>query len=440
MMKRRIALAAAAAVALTMTGCTGGGGSSSPSPSTHTISFMGWGSDQEIATFKTIIGQYEAKYPNVKVDYITVAADDFPTKLQTMIASGKTPDVFYLQPEKVMPYANAGVIADLSDFVAKNDLFEQSNVWPKALDMYRYDGTTPGKGAIYGLPKDISAFALAYNKDMFKAAGITAPTAEHPWTWDEYAAAAKKLTHGSGAGKVYGSGSYSLESAVWSNGADWLNADHTKVTVDDPKFNQALQWTADLSLVDHAAPTPAEQTAQGDYDRFVAGKLAMMGMGSWSQGSLWADAKFDWDIMPWAVSPNSGSEAIWYGGIGLAVSSKSQDKADASNLAAFIAFNRDAQKTNVDKGQAIPNLIDMAKTEWLNTGKPPANKAEFLRILEGYGRRATQTYTYNSDWFTLFNSNVAAVMNGERTAAEYTASVQTEMQQLLDKGIQEQQK
>lgn len=416
------------------------GAGTSDAAEERTISFMGWGSDEEIATFKDMISQYEKAYPGVHVDYITVPAGDFPTKLQTMIASNETPDVFYLQPEKVMPYADAGIVADLSDFVANNELFDGDNVWPKAIDMYRYDGTTPGKGAIYGLPKDISAFALAYNKDMFDAAGIEPATDDKPWTWDDYVAAAKKLTHGEGADKVYGSGPYSLEAAIWSNGGDWLNADHTKVTVTDPAFVEALQWAADLNLVEGVAPSPEDLSSLGDYDRFVNGTLGMTGIGSWAPGGLWASADFNWDIMPWPVSPKTGKEAIWYGGIGLAVSSKSEHPDDAANLAAFIAFNRDAQQTNIDRGQAIPNLIDMAKGEYLSTTQAPEHKAEFLRILEDYGRRATQTYTYNSEWFTLFNSNVASVMSGEQSAADYTASIQGEMQDLLDKGIAEQQK
>ncbi len=438
MTKRSIAaaVAIAASAALVMSGCT-----SAPADSgKQTITFMGWGSDEEIATFKTMISQYEDAYPDVSVDYLTVPAADFATKLQTMIASKKTPDVFYLQPEKVMPYADAGVISDLSSYVDDNKLFDPANVWAKAIDMYRYDGTTPGVGAVYGLPKDISAFGLAYNKDMFDAAGITAPTDDAPWTWDEYVAAAKKLTSGEGADKVYGSGPYSLESAVWSNGGDWLNADHTKVTVTDPAFVEALQWVADLNLVEGVAPSPEELSSQGDYDRFVSGKLAMTGVGTWAQGSLWNDAKFTWDIMPWPVSPKTGKEAIWYGGIGFAVAKSSKHQEAASNLAAFLAFNKDAQQTNIEKGQAIPNLIDMAKDQWLTSGKAPANKQEFIRILEDYGRRATQTYTFNSDWFALFNSNVASVQSGQQTAAAYTASVQQEMQDLLDKGIAEQQK
>jgi multiple sugar transport system substrate-binding protein len=434
MKKRSAAVAVFAAAALVLSGCSAAQSESGE----HTITFMGWGSDTEIAVFNDMIAQYEEKYPDVKVDYITVPAADFQTKLQTMIASNKTPDVFYLAPENVMPFASSGIISDLSDYVDNNDLFDPANVWEKAIDMYRYDGTTPGKGAIYGLPKDIGPFALAYNKDLFDAAGVTAPDPETPWTWDEFVAAAKKLTTGTGDDKVYGSAPYSLESAVWSNGADWLNADHTKVTVTDPKFTEAFQWVADLILKEGVVPTSEEESSLPSFQRFMDGKLAMMGVGPWNQGGFWADAKFNWDLMPWPVSPETGERAVWYGGIGFGVSEKSKNKEDASNLAAFLAFNEDAQRTNMEQGQAVPNLIDMAKNEYLTSDKAPANKEEFIRIIEDYGRRATQTYTYNSEWFTLFNSNLASVWTGEQTAEEYAASVQDEMQQMLDEGIAEQ--
>jgi multiple sugar transport system substrate-binding protein len=436
MKKRSAAVAVFAAAALVLSGCSAAQSGSGD----HKITFMGWGSDTEIAVFNDMISQYEDKFPGVTVDYITVPAADFQTKLQTMIASNKTPDVFYLAPENVMPFADSGIIADLSSYVEDNEVFDADNVWAKALDMYRYDGTTPGVGASYGLPKDIGPFALAYNKDLFDAAGITAPDPEDPWTWDEFIAAAKTLTTGSGDAKVYGSAPYSLESAVWSNGGDWLNADHTKVTVTDPEFVEALQWVADLSLVEGVVPTSEEESSLPSFQRFMDGKTAMMGVGPWNQGGFWADAKFTWDLMPWPVSPATGERAIWYGGIGFAVSNKSDDKEDASNLAAFLAFNEDAQRTNMEQGQAIPNLIDMTTNEYLTSDKLPANKQEFIRIIEDYGRRATQTYTYNSEWFGLFNSNLASVWTGEQTAEEYAASVTEEMQGMLDDGIAEQAK
>ena len=70
MSRRRLSVALVVAAALTLAACSsnggGGGGTSTTgsgptAPAQRTITFMGWGSDAEIATFKTMISQYEAK-------------------------------------------------------------------------------------------------------------------------------------------------------------------------------------------------------------------------------------------------------------------------------------------------------------------------------------------------------------------------------------------
>jgi multiple sugar transport system substrate-binding protein len=401
-----------------------------------TISFMGWGSPQEVAVFQAMITQFEAKYPGTKVDYVNVPSSDFNTKLQTMIGARQIPDVFYLQPENVMPWADNGILYDMTNFVAANNIFTESNIWAKALDMYRYDGTRPGVGKIYGLPKDIGPFALAYNKNLFRAAGIPDPA--RAWTWDEFIENAKKLTRGEGNNRVYGSAPYSVESAVWSNGADWLDESKTRVTVDSPAFIEAIQWVADLILVHKVVPSNEEEGSLGSFQRWMEGKIGMMGIGPWSQGQFWEECDFEWDLMPWPVSPRTGQNAIWYGGMGFAVSATSSKIDSACNLAAFLAFNEDAQRTNYQMGQAIPNLKDMTFNEYMTMAKAPQNKQEFINIIETYGRRATQTYTYNSEWFTEFNANIAGVWLGEKTARDYCLSMKDAMQTMLDRGIAEQ--
>lgn len=430
----KVLVASSIAAVLALGACSSGG----DAPADNKVTFMGWGTPQEVEIFTDLIGQFEEKYSDIEVEYINVPATDFNTKLQTMIASNSIPDVFYLTPENVMPWAQNGILADLTEFTASNELFEEENIWAKAIDMYRYDGTDPGVGAIYGLPKDIGPFALAYNKDLFEAAGIPAPDSEEPWTWTEFIENSKKLTSGEGADKIYGSAPYSLESAVWSNGADWLDESHTKVTVTDPAFVEALQWVADLGLEHGVVPSSEDEGSLGSFQRFIDGRIGMMGIGPWSQAQFWDEVDFQWDIMPWPVSENTGEEAVWYGGIGYGVAEKSGNKDAASKLAAFLAFNEDAQRTAMEKGQAIPNLIDMTHDEYMTMDKAPANKQQFLNIIESVGRRATQTYTYNSEWHTLFNSNLESVWLGETSAADYVASIEPEMQELLDKGIAEQ--
>jgi len=401
------------------------------------ITFMGWGSDSEIAAYQAMIDQFEAAY-DVEVEYIVVADNEFDVKLQTMIGAGQCPDVFYCNIDNMMKYAATGSLYNLTDYVADNEIFDPDNVWTVLNNLYRFDGENQGKGDIYALPKDVSCFPIFYNVDLFKAAGVTPPTADDPWDWNDFVAAAEKLTSGEGDSKVYGTGAYSLESAVWSNGAEWVDADTlTTVKITDPAFTEALQFCADLMLVHGVAPTTTESSALSDYDRFKQGKLAMVGAGTWSLADFWANCDFTWDVMPWPVSPNTGKTAIWFGSAGLAVSATTGNPEAACNLAAYLAFNEDAQRTAYSMGQAIPMLKDMAYGEFVDAGDPPASKEVFFDMLENTARLATQSRTFNQEWFSEFNSNTAAVYNGEMTAEEYCNSIADAVQRLLDESIEQ---
>ena len=383
-----------------------------------------------------MIEQYEAAYPDVDVEYIPVADNEFDTKLQTMIGAGECPDVFYCNIDNMMKYAITGNLLDLTDYYANNEIFDQDDVWQCLLDLYRFDGENQGSGAIYAMPKDISAFPVFYNKDLFEAAGITPPTQDDPWDWNDYLEAAKKLTTGEGDDKIYGTGSYSLEAAIWSNGAEWVDQETlTKVQVTDPAFTEALQWAADLYLVHGVCPSPEEQSALSDYDRFKQGKLAMVGSGTWSLGDFWANCDFEWDVMPWPVSPNTGKTAIWFGSAGLAVSATTKHPTEAANLCAFLAYNEDSQRTAYTMGQAVPTLKSMAYGEYTESGLKPDSKYVFWDMFENTARLATQSRTFNQEWFAEFNSNTAAVFKGEMTAVEYCESINDTLQQLLDDSI-----
>lgn len=402
------------------------------------ITFMGWGTDAEIATFETMIEQFEAVYTNVEVEYIVVADNEFDTKLQSMIGAGQTPDVFYCNIDKMMKYAATGNLYDLTEYVGNNEIFDADNVWDCLLDLYRFDGNNQGSGSIYALPKDVSVFPVFYNVDLFEAAGVTPPTADAPWDWNNYLEAAKKLTTGEGDEKIYGTGAYSIESAVWSNGAEWVDQETlTEVQIDDPAFTEALQWCADLRLVHGVAPSASEAESLGDYDRFKQGKLAMIGSGTWSLGDLWENCDFEWDVMNWPVSPNTGKSEIWFGSAGLAVSSTTANPEAACNLAAYLSFNEDSQRTAYTMGQAIPMLKDMAYGEYMEFEKAPASKDVLFDILENNARLATQSRTFNQEWFGEFYSNIAAVLNGEMTAQEYCTSIKDTVQQLLNDSIEQ---
>ena len=69
--------------------------------------------------------------------------------------------------------------------------------------------------------------------------------------------------------------------------------------------------------------------------------------------------------------------------------------------------------------------------------KYPADKQVLFDMLENNARLATQSRTFNQEWFNEFNSNTATVFNGEMSAQEYCASINDTVQQLLDESIEQ---
>ena len=447
MIQKIAALVLVLAMVFTLVACGGGGntdatGGNNNNGKTTVITFAGWGSLAEKKIFTAMIDKFEETHPGVKVNYqhIPGTQEDYLVKLVSLLAANKMPDVFYIHSDEFYSWVDAGRLENLTPYMNASATAKETKIWDKSLQIFRYDAATKqvgvDSGDLYGLPKDLGPWAMVYNKTLFEAKGVALPDPEKPMTWSEFVEVGRKLTSGSGINKVFGVANYTLEAAVWSNGADFLNEDHTKVTVDTPEFAQAMQWVSDLALVEGISPTPEEDSASGWFSRWVNGKVGMAWMGPWDQATFWDSVSFEWDIMPTPVSDNTGKGVSWLASAALCVSATSKEKQLAYELAEFLSMNKDAQTYNYEAGQAVPNIVDMAKNEYLQMNKAPANKQVFLDIIEDpeKGQFKSVYYTKNTTWYSYFFSESSKVWNGEMTAAEFLKQIQPQMQERLDSG------
>ena len=162
----------------------------------------------------------------------------------------------------------------------------------------------------------------------------------------------------------------------------FLTADKKKVNVDTPEFAEAMQWVADLALVEGVSPTGG-----GRCQRLVlpVGPTERWVWPGWDLGikaTFWDSVSFDWDIMPTPVSGQDRKGVSWLASAALCVSAESKEKQLAYELAEFLSMNKDAQRFNYESGQAVPNIVSMAKEEYLKMDKAPSNKQVFLDIIE----------------------------------------------------------
>src|SRR5579872_590839 len=141
-----------------------------------TISYMYWGDKGEQIEQQAAVKQVEQQCPGIKVNQM-YTPNNYDTLLANDIGSGNAPTVFQLDAGKRIPefVATDHALTNLSPY-AKADKFSPGKIyWPACAQQGYY------KGNLYGLMRDCSNQAMVlYNKDMFKARGVKAPT--NSWT------------------------------------------------------------------------------------------------------------------------------------------------------------------------------------------------------------------------------------------------------------------
>ena len=124
---------------------------------------MGWASsDAENTRLQEIVDKWNAANPDSTVQLNLVP--DYDTKLQTALAGGSPPDIFYIDSFKLPDLVAAKAVAPIGDQLTNPDDF-----YPSMRNAFTVDGT------FYCPPKDFSTLALEYNKDLFDAAGVAYP-------------------------------------------------------------------------------------------------------------------------------------------------------------------------------------------------------------------------------------------------------------------------
>ena len=152
-------------------------------PGQVVLRVLHWGDKEEDRIVRDLIDAFQRQHPEIKVVRTNTGSPaQLATKLQTMLASGDPPDLFYLPFEKVAAIASHDVLEDIEPYVERDraagaaDAPDLSDFFPATLDAFRYDPITGrvGAGRLVGLPKDFTCVGFYYNKDLFARAGCAA--------------------------------------------------------------------------------------------------------------------------------------------------------------------------------------------------------------------------------------------------------------------------
>lgn len=119
--------------------------------------WSGEGGQEEDEIVAGALAKFEAANPKIRVRRINAGdSSSFFTKLQTMLAAGDPPDVFYVGYWRLAMFARMGLLRPIDDLIERDaragdaEAVDLADFYPATVDAFRYDGETLGRGPLYG--------------------------------------------------------------------------------------------------------------------------------------------------------------------------------------------------------------------------------------------------------------------------------------------------
>lgn len=267
---RLLGVAATAAAGVpALSSCAGAPAPQSAAPGIFTVY---WNAGHDYQAYRKVIAAFEQAH-KVTVNLQKYQWPDLRTRLLADFASGTVPDLVEEPGGWVQEFALSGNARSLQDFVDRDGaaMGFPADWQPVTVERNSY------QGKVYGVQLHLTCNTLLYNKGMLSDAGVEVPT-----TWEEFLAAAKKLTKDG----VYGVALNQDYTYMWP----WMT--QAGVTPYDPETGkvmtpladaiEALQFQADLIHKHKVAPVPVASTDySGPQKLFSAGRAAMILTGPW---------------------------------------------------------------------------------------------------------------------------------------------------------------
>ncbi len=401
----------------------------------YELDFLGWGGIAEQKNFQEMIQAFMKQYSNVKVFYDAIT--DTTTYSNNLVNNADNlPDVFYVPDWDYIKWVDSGKLLNLAPYLSDSEI---DSLWDMSIDIFRWDEDTKTVGIgddIYGLPKDLGPYAIAYNKTLMLQLidkynlDVDLPSATEPMTFSEfksYLAAFKGLKVDNT--KIVPLTHYEASAAVYSNNANYYTDDSATVSaINTDNFIDAIQFVADLSLEGLAADY-ASANSSSALTKFASQQCLFTWMGPWDMRTYWESLSFEFDVMPVPVGEAEGSKSTTLiGTVAYSVSAASKNKAAAVLLAKWLATSQEAAEMNYKLGQAMPNIQAMANNEWLNNvglegiKTYPVTKSVFIDHVKGTstmtGKSRPYYYTYEKTAYDDLMDKLNPVWAGQKTARE----------------------
>lgn len=429
------ALGAAALTALTAACAAGGGqpaagdaGKSKQAVTLQWQSSTAAGDQTRQKNWDLLLDRFQERNPHVTVQRAYLPSGEHYDKVVVGLAGGSMPDLFSNIVTRVPSWANKGVTLKLDDLI-KRSKFDLSDFTAQSIESCTF------KGKLNFLPQQDSFYILLVNRDLFEKNGVPLPGST--LKWDDLPSVGKKLTqdtNGDGKPDEWGfyapSGDKQWISALWINGATYMDEKATRSTLDRPEAVAAVQSYVDLWARHQVAPAPTDMT-QSANAAWTTGRLGMYMQLNQYFGQFREQAQFKWDValLPEGKGGRGTPRETYPFGIGAIT--KAPDA--AWQVLEYMTSSEVQKHYNAATGQWPTRKS--AQDDYIKTypqGQPPAG---LTAVLEMERRNHARVWPVATTWIeiaTEWSNAMAPVYRGEVNVQQAHQALKPKFDALLD--------
>ncbi|MFA5199672.1 MAG: extracellular solute-binding protein [Candidatus Omnitrophota bacterium] len=407
-------------ICFSILGCSGSGSDSKG------ITVWHWMTDRD-SSFQELAKKYEA-LTGVKVNFELYAPSDaYSQKIRAAGQGVNLPDIFGILGEKrdFASFIKAGHILDLTSYMEANNNSWKNSFFTKALAVNEFTvGNTYGiKPGIFGVPIDVMAIEMVYNKKLFSQLGLN-PN-QPPKTLKDFLEIGPKVNAAGMQGLVSGWGEVWLIDCLANNYAfNIMGKDKVLATIrgdvsyTDPDWIKVFTVFKDMKESGILAQGIVTMINKSAEQLFANEKAVFAFNGSWCVNVYKGmNPKLEYGAMLPPVASEKYPMAIWGGaGSSFMVNARSENKEEAVKFLTWLT----SQEQQVYLAQATNNL--------------PANKNSLSKIPDILAQfsRGVDNATHPNVWgvseyslvIEALDRGIQSIIIGEKTPEQVASEVQ----------------
>jgi len=395
---------------------------------------------EEIDVYSKISTELDAQLDGITLTYEPGGTEgaNYQDQLRSEIAAGTAPDVFWIPGTDVADFATRGLIMNISDMASKTDGFNVNDFYPGPMYHLTFNPedakSGADSGALWGLPRDVSTFALYLNMDLINEAGAPDPrelAKEGKWDWNAFLDVAQK-TRALGS-DIYGYGA----SAWWGPYGVWLNAsgggffteDRTACNLNSTESLAGLEFQRSL-YQDYDVATPYGEDPEPP---FRAGKVAMFQNGRWATPGV-RTVDFNWDVVELPNGPQ-GTPGNWLFWGAYVVNAKTAHPEEAWKLVQALT-TAETQGKVAALGANIPSRVSQEALDAFLTFTPPDNNQAFLNGIADTAKPTAEGPLWAGSWpefDKIMGPAIQGVLTGATSVEDFGTTICDEANKVFTK-------